>query len=257
MKRPCEMFHKCLDRKNTNDSFRNLFMKTTLTFFTIAAVAGAASAAEISGKVKLTGTPPPEKSTASDAACGKLGNATITSRHYVVGADKGLGDVFVYVKDGAKPTPPASDKAAVLDQVGCLYSPYIMGMQVGQTLPVKNSDPLMHNVHTLPKVAGNKEKNVAQPVKDMVSNFTFEKPEVLVQFKCEVHPWMFAYVGVVEHPYFAVTDKDGNFKISGLPAGDYTLEAMHRKAGAETQKIKIGADDKKTVDFTLKVPAAP
>ncbi len=232
-------------------------MKTTLTLLTLAAVASVASAAEISGKVKLTGTPPPEKTQPSDAACGKAGNATVSSRHYVVGADKGLGDVFVYVKAGAKPTPPASDTAALLDQVGCLYTPYMLGMQVGQTLPVKNSDPLMHNVHSLPKVQGNKEKNVAQPVKDMKSNFTFDKPEIFVQFKCDVHPWMFAYVGVVDHPYFAVTDKDGNFKISGLPAGEYTVEAMHRKAGAETQKIKIGADEKKTADFTLKVPAAP
>jgi hypothetical protein len=251
------MFHKCLDRKNTNASFANLFMKTTLIALTLASVAASAvSAAEISGKVKLTGTPPPEKSTATDAACGKLGGPTVTSRHYVVGADKGLGDVFVYVKEGAKPTPPATDKGPVLDQVGCQYTPYVLGLQLGQTLPVKNSDTTMHNVHMIPKVPGNKEKNLAQPI-PMVSNFTIDKAEVLIQFKCDIHPWMFAYVGVVDHPYFAVTDKDGNFKISGLPAGEYTIEAMHRKAGNATEKIKVSADDKKTADFTLKVPATP
>jgi hypothetical protein len=85
----------------------------------------------------------------------------------------------------------------------------------------------------------------------MVTPFVFEKPEVLVKFKCDVHPWMFAYVGVVEHPYFAVTDKDGNYKISGLPAGDYTVEVTHLKAGSKSEKIKVGADEKKTQDFAL------
>ena len=90
----------------------------------------------------------------------------------------------------------------------------------------------------------------------MKSDFVFDKPEVLVKFKCDVHPWMFAYVGVVDHPYFAVTDKDGNYKITGLPAGDYTVEAVHLKAGSTTAKVKVGADDKKTQDFTLEVKAA-
>jgi len=230
-------------------------MKTTLTLLTIAALAGsAATAAEISGKVKLTGTPPAEKPITLDAACGKLQPAAITTRHYVVGADKGLGDVFVYVKEGAKAGTPTTEKGPMLDQKGCQYTPYVIGVQAGQHFDVANSDTLLHNVHALPKVQGNKERNVGQPV-PMKTDFVFDKPEVLVQFKCEVHPWMFAYVGVCENPYFAVTDKDGNFKISGLPAGEYTIEAFHRKAGAKTEKIKVTADDKKTVDFTLSVPA--
>ncbi len=217
-------------------------MKQTLTILTVAAVAGTfATAAEISGKVTLTGTPPPEKPIALDAQCGKLQEKPITTRHYVVGADKGLGNVFVYVKEGAKATP-ATGKGPTLDQVGCEYNPYVMGVQAGQAFDVKNSDSVLHNVHTLPK--NNKEKNVGQPVKGMVTPFTFDNPEVLVKFKCDVHPWMFAYVGVCDHPYFAVTDKDGNFKISGLPAGDYTIEAFHLKAGAKTEKVTVGGDDK-------------
>jgi plastocyanin len=248
------MFHKLLDRENTNASFRHLFMKKTLIALTIAACAGSvASAAEISGKVKLSGTPPPEKTITLDAVCGKLQANPITTRHYMVGNDQGLGDVFVYVKEGAKSTP-STQKGPVLDQVGCQYTPYVMGVQVGQKFDVQNSDPLLHNVHSMPKVAG-KERNVGQPVKGMKHEFVFEKPEVLVQFKCDVHPWMFAYVGVVDHPYFAITDKDGNFKISGLPAGTYTVEAFHRKAGTATEKLTVGADDKKTASFTLKVPA--
>ena len=253
------MFHKCLDRKNVNASFARLFMKTTLLTLTVAALAGSvASAAEVSGKIKLTGTPPPEKPITLDAACGKLQPTPITTRHYLVSPDKGLANVFVYVKEGAKGGTPPADKGPLLDQKGCQYQPYVMGVQVGQHFDVQNSDSLLHNVHTLPKVAGNKELNVGQPVAGMKTDFVFNKQEVLVQFKCEVHPWMFAYVGVVDHPYYAVSDKDGNFKISGLPAGDYTIEAVHLKAGRTTQKVTVGADDKKTVDFTLeaKAPAA-
>ena len=232
-------------------------MKMTLTVLTLAAFAATASAAEISGKVKLTGTPPPEKAIPLDAACGTAAGRALTTRHYVVGADKGLANVFVYVKEGAKPVPAPAGKGPVLDQSGCEYQPYVMGLQAGQHFDVRNSDSLMHNVHPLPIVAGNKEKNVAQMVKGQVNDFIFEKPEVLLKFKCDVHPWMFAYVGVVEHPYFAVTDKDGSYKISGLPAGEYTIEAFHLKAGKMTQKITVGADDKKTADFTLEAKAPP
>jgi plastocyanin len=228
-------------------------MKKTLTVLTVAVLAGSvASAAEISGKVKLNGTPPPEKPITLDPPCAKLQPKQITTRHFIVSPDKGLANVFVWVKEGAKAAPAPSAKGPMLDQKGCEYQPYVMGVQAGQHFDVKNSDTLLHNVHTLPKVAGNKEKNIGQPI-PMSSDFVFDKQEVLVQFKCEVHPWMFAYVGVVEHPYFAVTDKDGAFKISGLPAGDYTIEAMHLKAGKVTQKITVGADDKKTADFTLEV----
>jgi hypothetical protein len=228
-------------------------MKTTLTVLTVATLAGSvALGAEITGKIKLTGTPPPEKKITLDAMCGKLAPAAgLTTRHYVTSPDKGLANVFVYVKEGAKPAPPTAP-APLLDQVGCEYTPYMLGVQAGQSFNVKNSDSVLHNVHAIPRPgSGNKEKNIGQPVKGMVTPFMFEKPEVLVKFKCDVHPWMFAYVGVVEHPYFAVTDKDGNYKISGLPAGDYTVEVTHLKAGSKTEKIKVGADEKKTQDFAL------
>src|SRR4051812_5669510 len=231
-------------------------MKVILGILTVAALAGSiASAADITGKVKLTGTPPPEKQIQLDPTCGKLHDKPLTTRHYVVGADNGLGNVFVYIKEGAKSAPAPADKGPTLDQVGCEYTPYVMGVQAGQHFDVKNSDAFLHNVHSMPKVEGNKEKNVGQPI-PMKSDFVFEKPEVLLKFKCDVHAWMFAYVGVVDHPYFAVTDKDGNFKISGVPAGDYTVEAFHLKAGAKTEKVKVAADNA-TVDFTLEAKAAP
>lgn len=211
------------------------------------------SAAEISGKVKLKGTPKPEIPIQLNEVCGKLHTKPITTRHYVVGQDSGLANVFVYVKSGAQKTPPAGE-APVLDQLNCVYEPYVFGVVAGQKWKAKNSDPFLHNVHPTPRVAGNKEINVAQPVKGMVSELVFEKPEVLVRIKCDVHGWMFAYAGVQDHPYFAVTDKDGNFKIANLPNGKYTIEAYHLKAGAKTQEINV-TDDKKDLNFELEVPA--
>lgn len=230
-------------------------MKNLLTVVTAAAVVttvSSLSAAEISGKIKLKGTPPAEIPIQMDEACGKLQPKQATTRHYVVGADSGLGNVFVYIKSGAKPAP-AKGEATMLDQEGCMYQPYVMGVQTGQKFKIKNSDDTLHNVHAMPK--NNKEFNFGQPVKGMVTEKSFDQPEVLVKFKCDVHPWMFAYVGVVEHPYFAVTDKDGNFTLKDVPAGEYTVEAVHLKAGKAEQKVTLADADKKALEFALEVPA--
>jgi hypothetical protein len=226
-------------------------MKTYLPCVTAVVLIGSmhlAAAADITGKVKLKGTPKPEIPIQMDATCGKLQGKPVTTRHYVVGADNGLGNVFVYLK-GA-PKAPAAGEAQTLDQVGCMYEPYVMGVVTGQKFKVRNSDALLHNVHATPKV--NKEFNFAQPTKGQVNEKSFDQPEVLVRMKCDVHPWMFAYIGVVDHPYFAVTDKDGNFTIKNVPAGKYTVEAFHLKAGAKTQEVEAG----KTVSFELEVPAS-
>jgi hypothetical protein len=211
------------------------------------------SAAEISGKVKLRGAPPTEITIEMDPACSKLQTAKPTTRHYVVGQDNGLGNVFVYIKEGAKPTPPKGE-GPVLDQASCMYQPYIFGVQTGQKFKIRNSDDTLHNIHAMPKA--NKEFNFGQPVKGMVTEKSFDKPEVLVKFKCDVHPWMFAYVGVVDHPYFAVTDKDGNFTLKEVPAGNYTVEVVHLKAGRAEQKVSLADGEKKSLDFSLEVPAA-
>jgi len=216
------------------------------------------SAAEISGKVTLKGTPPPEKTIAFDDVCGKLHSGEVTTRHYLVGKDGGLANVFVYLKAGPAGktyTPP--EDGPVLDQVNCLYEPYVMGVMTNQKFKIRNSDSFMHNVHAIPKVAGNKEFNVGQPIKDQVSEKSFPSREVLVRFKCDVHAWMFAYVGVMDHPYFAVTDKEGTFKLpADLPAGTYTVTAFHLKAGEATQEVTVADGDKKTVDLTLEVKQA-
>ena len=211
----------------------------------------------IRGRVLLRGTPPPEKVIVMDATCSALQPAPITTRHYVVGEGGALADVFVYIKAGVSPvTAPTSGVPPFLDQINCEYQPYVIGVQAGQALNVRNSDPVLHNVHVLPKVAGNRERNIAQATKGTATRMTFDKPEVFVQFKCDVHPWMFAYVGAVDHPWFAVTDRQGNFSLpSGLPSGQYTLSAVHRKAGEQTQEITVGADGTATATFTFEVPA--
>ena|ERR1051325_222676 len=230
-------------------------MKSYITGLSVALLAGSvqlASAGEISGKVTLKGTPKPEVPIDLGDICGKLHNGEkVTTRHFVVGANNGLGNVFVYLKEGApKGGEPATQP--LLDQKGCLYEPYVLGAVAGKPVKIRNSDPFMHNVHATPK--NNKEFNFAQAVQGQVNEKAFDTPEVLVRMKCDVHPWMFAYIGVVDHPYYAVTDKDGSFKISNVPAGNYTVEAFHLKAGSKTEKVTVGASDSKTVSFELMAP---
>ena len=217
----------------------------------------AANAADIGGKVTLKGTPPPEKDLPLDPSCGKLcPNEKPKTRFYVTGAGGGLADVFVYLKkvDGAAPAPA---KPVLLDQKGCEYVPYVTGLQVGQKLLIRNSDPVLHNVHATPKV--NKEFNLAQMAGGKDIERSLDQPEVFVRFKCDVHPWMFAYVGVLPHPYHTVTDKDGNFKIAGVPAGKYSLVAFHRKAHGTDDKAIVKeitvADQPVTESFTVEVAA--
>jgi hypothetical protein len=238
---------------------RQPFMKTQL-FAALALIGSAslASAADITGKVVLKGTPPPETtidmSISIDKTCGAAHSTPVTTRHYLVGKDGGLANVLVYVKSGleGKTFPPPTTEP-VLDQIGCLYEPFVMGVMVNQKFKIKNSDPTMHNVNATPKV--NKPFNDAQPIKDQVNTKSFDKPEVPVRFMCNVHAWMFAYVGVFDHPFFAVTDKDGNFKISGLPNGKYTFEAYHVKTHRDkpgvSKEANVSGDTK--VDFTIEL----
>src|SRR6266480_4984417 len=207
---------------------------------------------EISGKVTLTGTPPPEINIdmSGDARCGRLHKTPVTTRHYLVDKDGGLANVFVYVKSGLNRKWAAPTQEPVLDQIGCLYEPYVMGLMVNQKFQIRNSDPTLHNVHATPQQGDNHEFNFAQLSNGQVNERSFPSPEIFVRFKCDVHPWMFAYVGVVEHPFFAVTGADGTFRLPpDLPPGTYGLEAVHPKAGTAMQEITVTGSDRKTVDF--------
>lgn len=233
-------------------------MKTSFSLLAITAISSAvctATAADVTGKVTLKGTPPAEREITAfktDKNCGATQSGPVMSRNYVVGKDAGLGNVFVYVKkglEGKKFDVPAA--ALAIDQKGCVYEPYIAGAMANQKIEIKNSDAFMHNVLATSK-AGNTGFNIAQTRQGQVDVKSFTKPETFVTLQCNVHPWMFSYIGIVDHPFFAVTDKDGNFTLpSKLPAGKYTLEFIHRKAGTVTQDIEVGEGDKKSVAATL------
>ena len=215
-----------------------------------------AKAGTLAGRVMLDGPSPvnPPIKMAADPYCIEH-NANGASFESFVTDDGGLENVFVYVKDGLGAyrfdTPAEPVK---LDQEGCRYHPHVLGVRTGQKLIIGNGDDTMHNVHAMPNA--NREFNAGQPAKNMTTEKVFTAREVMVPFKCNVHNWMQAYVGVLEHPYFAVTHDGGKFELKDLPAGTYTVEAWHEKLGAQTQSVTLGEKQTKAVTFTFKAPAA-
>jgi plastocyanin len=212
-----------------------------------------ASAATVSGKVAFTGDKPVAKPISMDAtpACARQHSTPPKSEEVVLNANGTLRNVFVWVKGGLPdrqwPTPatPVS-----LDQKQCIYNPHVIGVMVNQNVEITNSDPTNHNIHPLPKI--NREWNESQPPQGEKKIKQFPREEVLIPVKCNVHPWMRSYIGVVSHPFFAVTSDEGTFTIKGLPPGDYTVEAWHEKYGTQEQKIKVEAKQSATLDFTFK-----
>ena len=216
-----------------------------------------ASAADIIGTVTLKGTPPKEKEITpvmEDANCSKMHTAAPTTHFYLVGSKGELGDVIVSLQGISGKSTGASAPPMVLDQKGCEYVPSIFAVQTDQKIIVKNSDPVLHNVHDVPgDGSGNKEKNEAQLPNGADLTFSFSKPENFLKFKCDVHQWMFAWASIFDHPYFAVSGKDGTFKIANVPPGKYKIQAAHRKAGVVTQDVEVKVGEPAKVDFTLEV----
>jgi hypothetical protein len=212
----------------------------------------ATGTATVSGKIAFEGAAPPAaqiKMTA-DPVCLSLHKEPVTSEEVLV-ADGKLQNVFVYVKEGLEKysfTPPA--EPAKINQEGCHYMPHVGGMMVNQKLKIINSDSTLHNIHCWAEK--NPQFNIGQPVKGMETEKTFTTPEILIHFKCDVHKWMSAYLGVLTHPYYSVTGKDGAFTLKNLPPGDYVIEAWHEKYGTQTQKVTVADKDSKEVAFTFK-----
>jgi hypothetical protein len=224
---------------------------------TLAVATGRGTIAAITGRVTLRGIPPPEKAITLDAMCGRLHPAPMFTRHFVIGREGGLGNVFVYIKTGAPKDDSRQEAMPVLDNVACEFQPYILGVRARQPFTLRNSDPVLHNMHMLTKPGSrNREVNIGMPVRNASSTKVFDQAEIFIKVKCDVHPWMFAYIGVVEHRWFAVTDGDGNFALpTALPAGQYTIAAMHLKAGEQTRQITVG-EGVEPVNFVLDVPEA-
>jgi len=184
----------------------------------------------------------------ADPVCMRQHKEPAFSEEVVVNKNQTLKNVLVYVKEGlGNKKFDAPSQKIVFDQQGCTYHPHVLGIQTGQELEVVNSDPTLHNVHSLSKE--NPQFNVAQPKQGMKLTKKFDKPETF-KVKCEVHTWMGAYIGVFNHPFYAVTGDDGTFTLKKLPAGDYTIEAWHEKYGVRTMKVKVGATGAATANFT-------
>ncbi|MDB6110774.1 MAG: hypothetical protein JWR69_2524 [Pedosphaera sp.] len=189
--------------------------------------------------------------------CGRFHSQPVKTRFYVVATNGGLANVFVFIRSGLEGKHFATPSTPVLiDQVGCEFEPYITAAMVKQAIRVGNSDPVLHNVHPTPTSRGNRESNKAQSPGSAPLNFSFSAPELPIRFRCEVHPWMFAYVFVVDHPFFAVTDENGNFTIKNVPPGKYLLEAYHLKTHRDqnagvTRQIIVNDNQTIEADFVV------
>jgi len=217
-----------------------------------AAAVSDADAATVTGKVAFTGDKPAMKNISMDAtpACARAHTTPQKSQEVVVNDNGTLRNVFVWVKSGLPDKQwPKPDKVR-LDQKGCMYEPHVFGVMAGQDIEIANDDPTNHNIHPQPK--DNREWNESQPPKGESKTKSFARQEVMIPVKCNVHPWMRAYIGVVSHPFFAVTGDDGTFTIKGLPPGKYTLEAWHEKYGTQDVEITVAPKESKTNDFGFK-----
>ena len=215
-----------------------------------------AAAAKLSGRVTVEGQLPPNPpiKMGGDPACERAHRDGLAAETFV-GENGGLGNVFVYVKSGLDkyyfevPSEPVR-----LEQAGCVYKPHVFGVRVGQNVEFVNNDPTSHNVHALPNT--NQEFNFSQQIQRQRDTRFFTAPEVMVRFKCDLHGWMSAFAGVLDHPYFAVTSPAGQFELEDVPAGTYTIEAWHEKLGTQTQSVTLGEKDSKEISFTFKASAA-
>jgi hypothetical protein len=204
----------------------------------------------ITGRIFFEGAlPPPELiKMDKDPACCPAGALPVYSEEVAINPDNTLRNVFIYIKHGLTPrqfTTPASP--VILDQRGCRYEPRVFGIQVGQPLRILNSDRTFHNVHA--SAQKNKAFNLAMSAVMKVRERSFDHPEIMIPIRCNVHSWMIAYAGVLDHPFYAVTGAQGNFTLRSLPGGEYMLEAWHEKLGTLSQNVKLGESETKTVDF--------
>src|SRR5881628_1978411 len=209
-----------------------------------------ANTGTIKGHVHLTGKLPgnPIIRMGMDPMCSKMNAGKRILQEYVVATvDGSLANVFVRLQ-GNVPQSPVSTQAVVIDQRGCIYTPRVVGVRVGQVVQIKNNDALLHNVHGLS--GKDNSFNVGQPTAGLVYQWKAKNDEVMLHLKCDIHNWMNAYIGVVTNPYFAVSDTMGTFQIDKVPPGTYTLQARHERFGTTMKTVTVKAGAATTVDFT-------
>jgi plastocyanin len=211
------------------------------------------TAGVLTGTVRFTGKRPMGKPVdmSGDPACVEAHHGKAHDESVVVNRNGTLANVFIYIKTGLEGRRfEASAASVTIDQRGCWFYPRVLGIQTGQTLQITNSDPVTHNIHPLPRI--NREWNHSQGSGEAPLVRKFTKPEVMIRIKCNIHSWMRAFIGAVEHPYFAVTGADGAFEIGNVPPGDYVIEAWHEAFGSQEQKITVAPSGKIEADFSFK-----
>ena len=209
----------------------------------------------VSGTIRFVGEAPERVKIdmSMDPVCSITGGDNFAEQ-YMVKKGK-LANVYVYIKSGppAAVSAPGPIKAIVpiMDQIGCKYVPHVIALMRGGSVEFRNSDGTMHNIHTLPEVAGNQPIDISQGPKGAPQVKQFNQPEVMLPVRCNNHPWMNAFINVSPTPFFAVTDADGHFGISGLPPGPYTLAAVHEKMGEQTMTVTVEPKETAKADFSF------
>lgn len=214
-----------------------------------AALAQGAPTGTIAGRVRLTAQAPanPVIRMGADPRCSRAARGQRLTQDLVLrSADGGLANAFVHLR-GSFPAAPAPADAVTIDQRNCLFVPRVVGARVGQTLRVTNNDATAHNLHSAS--TGN-AFNTSQPTQGMSFTFQLKADEVMLRIRCDIHSWMTTYVGVMLHPYFAVSGTDGAFTIPRVPAGRQTIQVWHEQYGMLTRTVEVKAGATATVEFT-------
>jgi plastocyanin len=209
---------------------------------------------EIFGKIFLEGIIPAVaiRKMDADPACHVAGRKEIAAETIVVNPDSTLRNVFVYISKGLESRQfPVPQEPVVLDQRGCRFVPHVLGVQAGQALVLLNSDSTLHNVHAASRQNRPFNVGITQTLKQLTR--TFDQAEVMIPLRCNVHPWMSAYVGVMAHPYFQVTGEDGEYHFGSLPAGEYVITAWHENFGVLEQSARLEHFEKKALHFKFVV----
>ncbi len=199
----------------------------------------------VRGKITLLDPAPPVTILANGDLCH---TDPVKDESFIVGPDRGLGNVIVALKDVSAATAPG--EPIVLDQIGCRYAPHVLAVQVGQKLRVRSSDHWPHNVHFM--CTANPSINLGEHLNES-NDVILQNPEEPFAVKCDIHPWMTAWVGVFDHPYYAVSSVDGTFAISRIPPGHYTLTAWHEVLAPMEQQIDIAGDSTTTANFDFHI----
>jgi hypothetical protein len=219
-------------------------------------VEAASAPANLTGTIKLDGTPPKRAALnmAKEPTCAALHKTAALAEDVVTGANGALKNVVVYISEGLQDSDWQSpQEAVVLSQDGCTYEPHVVALQTNQKLQIVNGDKTSHNIHPMPST--NREWNKSQPPGTPAFEESFAREEIGIPVKCNVHSWMRAYIAVFRHPYFSVSNDAGSFQIRNLPPGTYTVTAWHEKLGSSRQKITVGAGESKALQFAFKAPA--